>query len=61
MDPDANWEEAVALGKTLLEPEPDTDREEEAMRLAELVVALDEWLRKGGFPPKAFTPDRNKK
>ncbi len=59
MDPDANWEEQKKLAARI-----NDDRDwvkDDARRLAELVLALDEWLKKGGFPPKAFTPDRNQK
>jgi hypothetical protein len=28
----------------------------DAVRLAELAQALDEWLSKGGFPPKEWKP-----
>ncbi len=63
MDPDANWKEAVGLAKELVRADEREllDMGEQTARLAELVTELDEWLKKGGFPPKAFTPGRNKK
>jgi proline dehydrogenase len=53
MDPNSNLAEQLELAEKLI---AEYDRnyhvdEEEADRLAELVIALDEWLRKGGFLP----------
>ncbi len=57
MDPTANLREQLALARSLIEQ---NDAEEndggtvdvvDATRLAELVVALDEWMRGGGALP----------
>jgi hypothetical protein len=59
MDPDETLREirelAAKLQGNYWEDEPDWDNELEASnRLTELVQALDEWLSKGGFPPRAW-------
>jgi hypothetical protein len=51
MDPNANIAEQVQLAHTILRVEFDAD--EVTARLAELVLALDEWRSKGGFAPAA--------
>ena len=52
MDPNANLEEQVALARNIVATETDDGIfENECARLAELVLALDEWRRKGGFDP----------
>lgn len=40
MDPNANWDEAVRLARTLVKWEDDEDNAFDARRLAELVLAL---------------------
>lgn len=55
MDPNANLEEQLKLARHVIdrddeEPVDDADVE----RLAELVVALDTWVRGGGFLPRAW-------
>lgn len=52
MDPKVNVQEQVEIANRILNREdagadPDSDQE----RLAELVLALDGWRRKGGFDP----------
>lgn len=56
MDPEVNLEEQKELAKKLLHGERTTpeDFEDDVARLAELVLALDEWLSKGGFLPRAW-------
>lgn len=62
MDPNANWKETVSLAHSIQEKADNYDEAQmkkyqivdDALRLAELVIALEEWLAKGGFPPKAF-------
>jgi len=61
MDPDANLMEQIALAKALvyeLQAEEGmlTGSEGAALRLAELVLGLNGWLRTGGFPPEAWRP-----
>lgn len=56
MDPDANLREQLELAAHRLNG-GDMTKEEwdaEADRLAELVQALDGWMRGGGFAPKAW-------
>ena len=53
MDPNANLAEQLQIARRIL---ADSDQEPEwdltdAERLAELVIALDDWIRTGGFPP----------
>lgn len=50
MDPDANLREQLTLARRLVEhSNPDI------AKLAELVLALDGWIRRGGFKPRAWT------
>lgn len=49
MDPDANLDEALELAVVLERYEDD-----DARRLAELVLALNEWISRGGFLPAAW-------
>lgn len=74
MDPESNLEEQLALAKGILktmdevrdlrdEDDPESiaianDVADDAERLAELVLALDEWLRKGGFLPRKWEKGR---
>lgn len=58
MDPKANLKEQIELAKQILEIEDHCTNDTENVvdlgsRLAELVLALDEWQRKGGFSPYA--------
>lgn len=50
MDPNANLNESLALANAIIDGNDYVDAGE-AERLAELVVALDDWIRKGGFLP----------
>jgi hypothetical protein len=53
MDPNANLEEQRKIAARMLKQvdEPEGIDEHDADRLAELVLALDEWISKGGFLP----------
>lgn len=53
MDPAANLSEQREISARLLADAyaSDADYEADAQRLAELVQALDEWRRRGGFDP----------
>lgn len=59
MDPQANLEEQLELAESIqgitANEDRDTDDllrvEEKAVRLAELVLAMDEWRKKGGYDP----------
>jgi len=63
MDPDANLEEQLSLAQSIIEGD-NVDPEghhvvsspEDAERLAELVLALHEWIQKGGALPSAWEP-----
>lgn len=48
MDPDANIKEQLDLAERLVEGRGSAD---DAARLAELVLALNGWLTRGGFYP----------
>ncbi len=50
MDPDACWSEILTIAHAIQDREAGEDDTE---RLAELLVALDEWLANGGFPPRS--------
>lgn len=56
MDPDANLEEQLKLAKNITKAEwEDIDDDRADMyRLAELVLALDEWICDGGFLPEKW-------
>ena len=59
MDPIANLKEQLKLAETIQEYASNEDRdtddllkiEEYAVRLSELVQAMDKWRKKGGFDP----------
>jgi hypothetical protein len=51
MDPDAALTEIRELTIKILAGK---DAEGDAVRLAELIAGLDEWLSKGGFAPAAW-------
>jgi hypothetical protein len=48
MDPNANLREQLALSRVIIKDEGEPS---DAYELAELVLALDKWLRNGGFLP----------
>jgi len=51
MDPNANLEEQIQIASDILSGNED---EQDAERLAELVIALDEWISMGGFLPNIW-------
>lgn len=55
MDPNANLQEQRRLIRAIFDDETNSTNYDALMRLAELSQALDEWLSKGGFLPKAWT------
>lgn len=57
MDPNANLEEQLRLAARLMLEDGD-DRD--ALRLAELVKALDAWLTNGGFLPQEWADAHRK-
>lgn len=65
MDPEACWRELLELAEQTLEPEEYDEEPEEGdddqervnadqLRMAELVIALRDWVRGGGFVPQDF-------
>lgn len=58
MDPDENLKEQKELAEQIIGDRSFTVDAVDAHRLAELVLALDEWVSKGGFLPQAW---QNKK
>jgi len=64
MDPDANLAEQQLLRARLRadrryqSARSREDVRQDRHRLKELVEALDGWLSRGGFPPKAWTKER---
>ena len=54
MDPNANLAEQRRIVERMLDNEENPDYLDDAQRLAELVEALDGWITKGGFLPKAW-------
>ncbi len=55
MDPNANLKEQIEICKRILAEDVD---ESDAPRLADLVLALNEWIAKGGFLPSAWAVTR---
>ena len=62
MDPNANLEEQIKLATTLIESRYGSPEVESAVwdatRLAELVLALNDWIKKGGFLPTSWQESR---
>lgn len=66
MDPEACWQELQSLAQEIVEVADEvTDQEgdhacepefdpDDVLRMAELVLALRDWVRKGGFVPRDF-------
>lgn len=60
MDPTANLEHQLRLARRLLDDCTESDMgvpivdSADAQELAEYVIDLDEWIRKGGFLPKPW-------
>lgn len=52
MDPTANLRKQLAVARRIIAGEGSV--EENAVELAELVLALHEWMNKGGFPPEQW-------
>ena len=68
MDPNATWEELVRRAEAVVQRADDMFVEtcnsdmsaqmDDAVEMAERILALRDWLQKGGFPPKAFTQQK---
>jgi hypothetical protein len=54
MDPDANLKEQLELANKILEGDSENWASDNAERLAELVISLNEWLTHDGFKPRAW-------
>lgn len=56
MDPDTNLEEQLRIAERILRQSDDDGEidDYDSIRLAELVGALDGWLRGGGFLPSRW-------
>jgi hypothetical protein len=54
MDPDENLAAQLSIAKEIVRDVYGT-QDSEAVRLAELVLALDTWIDKGGFLPNRWT------
>lgn len=51
MDPEANLDEQLLIARKLLDSNAMDLDTEDGLRLCELVIALNEWIRGGGFLP----------
>lgn len=58
MDPDANLKEQLDLARSIQKSQDMVEASMDALRLAELVEALDEWVRRGGFLPERWRTGR---
>jgi len=64
MDPNTNLEEQRRIAARLLADRQrsthsrEVDAVQDAIRLAELVQALDEWITRGGFLPSEWSKPR---
>lgn len=57
MDPEKNLEQQVNMAATILRlVDGDLDVTVEAARLAELVLAMNDWISRGGVIPKRWVP-----
>lgn len=55
MDPNANLKRQLEIARLLTGEDTTHDAvEDDVKELGELVCALDEWIRKGGFLPEAW-------
>jgi hypothetical protein len=55
MDPNANLNEILEIAKRI---DGGIENARDILRLAELVIAMDEWLRSGGFLPITWAISR---
>ena len=56
MDPDRALELVIETAKFILGGNAGDMFDESAEELAQQIIDLDEWLRRGGFQPKAWQP-----
>ena len=57
MDPNANLERLLELVGKMLDPTRSADPDD-ASEMAELVYALDTWIKHDGFLPRVWTGDK---
>ena len=58
MDPNANLEEQLEIVRHILDQDEETIDMGDAVRLAELVLALSGWIQTGGFLPHLWQRER---
>jgi hypothetical protein len=54
MDPNANLERQLILAQRIVDSYNEDGLKVDAEELADLVLALNEWIKKGGFLPKEW-------
>jgi hypothetical protein len=60
MDPDKHWEETVRIAKAIVAKNNENPSEAidcdfiDILTMAENIVALNDWVSKGGFVPESF-------
>ena len=58
MDPNANLDAQIEIARRVVKNYQDPDSngvdQDDANQLAELVIALDDWIREGGFLPRKW-------
>ena len=59
MDPDKALEQILESARFILGGSAGDMLEESAEELAQQILELDEWLRRGGFRPKAWEPSKD--
>ena len=60
MDPDANLADQLWTARNMLENDSESIDTGDAVTLAELVIALDEWITNGGFIPERWNKPLDK-
>lgn len=58
MDPTANLREQIALADQIIKSESGNPQWSPAIELAELVLALNDWIAGGGFLPEQWQQER---
>ena len=58
MDPNANLDAQIEIARRVVknyqDPNSNGVDQDDANQLAELVIALDDWIREGGFLPRKW-------
>lgn len=59
MDPDENLRQQLQLAGAIIHlADEDYDATDDAVHLAELVQAMNDWIQRGGFLPEQWEPAR---